>query len=472
MATLENLLAREAVLSSRQTALSSQQVALEHALLGVRVRIAEMRNMSARTYNLPSETLSTIFEAGLSETSYPTPRAMAFLDRSQQPLPIPFEMLVSAVSRRWRIVALQTPRLWTDLYINFAQPMQGLHDLYLYRSKMCLLDITLVPFARHMESDFTDSHDVGISFKQHMELLIPYVARWRKLVIRKAFVGRFSAAYSVLAHLYAPALETLVAEIHGQPPLTMEVFSGGAPRLSSVELNGVFFRPPQGAVKRVELSIYAGPTFSYAQLSQLIHPMSTLTHLTMDLNMPTHTNHPSIELPSVISLDISCHSFPALRFLDFPALEKLTFRGSSRETIGAVIQHHRLYPVVTSLTIVSQDSINWNNPSAIDFISLLPGVQDVTFQGAASTSILHALHDTKSTDKLLWPRLSTITVIPADRATVSLEKQTWAYIGKVVENRLQLGTPVSRITLSSRIIERISNKQQRRLREQVTLIEC
>jgi hypothetical protein len=341
MATLKNLLAQEAALSSRQTALSSQQAvlssqqqALEHSLAGVRVRIAEIWNMNAATYNLPSETLSAIFEAGLTETSYPSPHARAFLE----PLPIPFELLISAVSRRWQNVALQTPRLWTDLYINFAQPTHALNDLYLYRSKMCLLDITLIPFCRHQESGFSHAHDIGNSFKQHMELLIPHVVRWRKLAIQGAFTGNFFTPYAVLAHLYAPALETLVAEeIHSQPRLAMEVFSGGAPRLSSVELNGVYFCPPQGAVKHLKLS-YTGPSLSHAQFSQLIRPMTSLTHLSIESTIFMGTNHPSIELPSVISLDVSLDVHPrsvgALRFLDFPAVEKLLKQ--SPDTVASI----------------------------------------------------------------------------------------------------------------------------------------
>ena len=462
--------------------MSSQQQALEHPLAGAGACIAEMRNMNAVTYNLPSETLSDIFEAGLSETSYPTPRGRAFLERFRQPLPVPFEIVISAVSRRWRNVALQTPRLWTDIYINFAQPTQALYDLYLYRSKTCLLDITLVPFDRK-ESDFIHSRDVGICFKQHMGLLIPHVVRWRELVIRKAFAGASSAPYAVLAHLYAPALETLVAEIHSQPRLAMEVFSGGAPRLSSVELNGVYFCPPQGAVKYLNLFyIYTGP-LSHAQFSQLIRPMSSLTHVTINSTIFLDTNHPSIELQSVISLDISLdgYSIGALRFLDFPAVKKLTFRGYSHEVFKAVAQHRRLYPAVLSLTIASwghstiasRDRIDWDiAPVAKDFVSLLPSVRDVTFQGTDSTPMLHALHERDSTDKLLWSHLTAITVTPAVNATISLKKQTWTYVVKVVESRLRIGIPISHITLSSRILERISNKQQRRLREQVALIEC
>jgi hypothetical protein len=485
MATLKNLLAQEAVLSSQQTALSSQQAALssqqqalDHSIASVRARIAGMRNMNTAIYNFPNETLSAIFEAGLSETSSSTPRATAFLELSKQPLPIPFEMLVSAISRRWRNVALQTPQLWTNLYINFAQPTQGLHELYLYRSKTCLLDITMVPFTRHEEADFTHARDVGICFKQHMELLTPHVLRWRKLVIKRTFTGDFSAPYSVLAHLYAPALETLEADIHSHPRLAMEVFSGGAPRLSSLKLDGVYFRPPQGAVQYLNLS-YIGPPLSHDQFSQLIRPMSSLTHLTMDSGIFENMNHPSFEFPSVISLDfcLCYNSVGVLHSLDFPAVKKLTFRGYSHEVIGAVAQHGRLYPTVTSLTIARSgwdiNPIHQDNaPAAINFMSLLPNVRDVTFQGVDPTRILHTLFDCKSAETMLWPHLFAITVTPAVKATIALKMQTWDYIVKVVESRLQLGTPISHITLSPQIIERISKKRQQWLRGKVTLIEC
>jgi hypothetical protein len=480
MATLKNLLAQEAALSSQQVALSTQQQALEQSLAGVRVHIAELQNMKAATYNLPSETLSAIFEAGLDEASHPTSRAQAFLECSHDPLPIPFEMLVSAVSRRWRNVALQMPRLWTNLWINFAQPTRGLHDLYLYRSKTSLLDITLIPFGRH-KPDFSHADDVGACFKQHMELLIPHVGRWRKLVIQRAFTGGFTEQYSILTHLYAPALETLEADIHTQPQLDMEVFSGGAPRLSSVVLYGPYFRPPPGTIKYLSLS-YIGPPISHGQFSQLIRPMSSLTHLMMELTVFEDTNIPSIALPSVISLDIgqsdlSGHSVDVLRFLDLPAVEKLTFRGYSYDMIRVVAQNGRLYPSVTSLTMtrISQD-INHahrdNTPVTINFMSLLPNVRDVTFQGGDSTPILHALHDHQSTNTPLWPHLFAITVTPAIKARVSLKMQMWDYVVKIVESRLQLGTPISHITLSSQIIGRISSKQQQWLRGQVTLIEC
>ena len=84
---------------------------------GVRVQIAELRsvNRGAGTYNLPSEILSAIFEAGITETPKTEERdRLSWFDSSEQRT-TQFELLVSSVSRRWRNVALQTPRLWTDL---------------------------------------------------------------------------------------------------------------------------------------------------------------------------------------------------------------------------------------------------------------------------------------------------------------------------------------------------------------------
>jgi hypothetical protein len=119
---------------------------MEDLLSGVRVHIAELRsvNRGAGTYNLPSETLSAIFEAGLPETPKTRERGRAsWFDQSEERT-TPFELLVSSVSRRWRNVALQTPRLWTVLVIDALGLTHDLYDLYLHRSKMCPLDITLV----------------------------------------------------------------------------------------------------------------------------------------------------------------------------------------------------------------------------------------------------------------------------------------------------------------------------------------
>jgi hypothetical protein len=90
MTTLEHLLADEA-----QLMLQMQE--LKELLSCIHIRMAKMRNVNrnAITYGLSHETLSAIFEAGLSQTSYPPPHS--WLDSKAQ---IPFQILISSVSRR------------------------------------------------------------------------------------------------------------------------------------------------------------------------------------------------------------------------------------------------------------------------------------------------------------------------------------------------------------------------------------
>ena len=109
---------------------------------------------------------------------------------------------------------------------------------------------------------------------------------------------------------------------------------------------------------------------------------------------------------------------------------------------------------------------------ALDFVSLLPAVRDVVFQGTNPSAILDALYNRKSTDKVLWSDLSVITVVAAVGAKVMQKKQIWTCIVKVVENRVQLGYPISSIELSSQIVERGGQRQRQWLRDQVVLTEC
>jgi hypothetical protein len=462
MCVLEDLLVQEETLVS-------QIQASEYTLYRVRVHIAELRNINrgAGTYNLPSEILSAIFEAGITET----PETM---DRWLDQQTMRFELLVSSVSRRWRNVALQTPLLWTDLTINVMQLTHDLYNLYLSRSKICLLDITLDSF--HSEKQATQ--DTPDCAQRLLDQLISHVGRWRKFIVRRGFIG---SQPSALSHLCAPALETLVLDFCTHQP-EIELFSGGAPRLSSVELIGAKCRPPLGAVKYLTLfrSSYRSP-LSYDQLSRFIEPTRSLTRLSIDAKIAQDVeNHPPIELPSVLVLYILFHrgdtDCNTLRILDFSAVKSLTIDGDIDVVIGALTRNHRVYPHVQSLTLAHNSEYNdtENTPAmALDFISLLPAVRDVVFQGTNPCTILDVLHNRKSTDEVLWSDLSAITVVAAGRGQSYANKnQIWACIVKVVENRVQLGQPISRIKLSFEIVGRGGQRQKQWLREQTALTEC
>jgi len=288
-----------------------------------------------------------------------------------------------------------------------------------------------------------------------------------------------SDALAGLANLNAPALETLMIEgCHGS---FRKLFSAGAPRLSSVELIGVPFWPPLEAVKHLKLYPSSLFQLSHAQFRHLIQPMRLVVNL--DLQSPivweSPAGHPPIYLPSVISLEIDIRGprgEGVLPVLDLPSVETLTIHGDVDNVIEAFTLPPRLYPNVWSLKVLSSSDYFHGAESPVattlEFIPLFPSVQDIEFHGVDPTPIFHALYDRRSTDGLLWPQLSSITVVPVKRAKVSYKKQLWADIVKLVGNRAQLGHPISSVKLPLEIIVRGTQRQQQRLREQVTLIDC
>ena len=456
--TIEDLLADEAKVIS-------QIQVLNESLACIRIRMAEKRNINrnAITYNLPTEILSAIFEAKncLSKTSYP---------QSQPPChaETPFEILISSVSRRWRNVALETPRLWKDVQIDISKSAEDLLGLYLCRSKLALLDITFKQSShvRDLNNDY-----VAKNFKCYLEQLVPHVARWRAFIIEN--VGLPSKVLSPLSDLSVPALTRVRVYFRDCEPSIMDVFSGGAPLLSSLKLIGTYLRPPRNDVKSLELG-YCSRAFTHEEFTQMMLPMRSLLHLSIHTSVLSHLSHhigTPITLLSVISLVLSLesHTVGALRSLDLPSLQSLEVRGSTQYTILAFTQHPRSYPALSSLKI-SYSTPSYHMPPAAtiqNFITLFPNVRHVTFDGADPTPILHTLQNPEP----LWPKLSVITVIcPA--AEASFKKTLWDSIVIVVGNRLKLGHPIARIILSCHILQSLTHRQQRGLRAKVVLEEC
>ena len=478
MATLEDLSRYKTEIENSKAPLVFQLQEMNGSLARIHIRMAEIRdiNRDTPTNALPDEMLAAIFEAGVTLTSYFSHQWPVFWSKEK-----PIEILISSVCRRWRNVALQTPRLWTYLHINVSKSTGDFLDLYISRSKMCLLDITFVQLERshyqHAEFDFGN-------FKRYLGQLIPHVARWRQFVIRNLSIGSMFAAFSPLAALCAPALENMVIDCNPMERTVIKVFSAGAPLLSSLELLCTYVLPPGDAVKRMGFGCVHGQ-LSLTGFNQLIVHMRSLTHLSITPNdfAEDSTHLPRVELPAAVSLDLHLNHFSniqnpsvgALGSLDLPTLESLTVHGSTAETIGAFTRHRRLYPTLRSLKLMSRfvnDKEGIACTLILDFIHLFPNIQDLAFHGAHPNPILHTLGDSQSTNGLLWPQLSVITLVPRLIDEDQHNAQTFGCIAAVVENRFTLGHPVAQIKLSSRILKRITPEQQMRLRELVEIEEC
>ena len=485
MASLNDLLGREVEIENAKAQLLLQLDELNDSLAHIRVCMAETRdvNRDAITSNLPDEMLAAIFKAGLamSEQTYVVSWNPQCLERNT-----PFEILVSSISRRWRNVALQTPQLWADLRINVSKFTAGdMLDLYLSRSKSCLLDIAFTQLSQDERSYDPDPDFDTNNFARCLEQLVPHATHWRQFVIEGVSVDTdASHLFSPLAGLYAPALERMVIDCDCSPSRVLEVFSVGAPLLSYMELMDVYFVPPLDTVTSLKLGA-RDTRLSYTGFSRLMSHMRSLTHLSMNAEIAAISNlaaaahqNTHIELHSVLSLDLKLDfsrmkpSVGALCFLDLPALESLVIHGTTVNIVEAFTCHRHSYPSLRTLTLTSSRKLdfdeNLESTKLREFIRLFPNIQDFTIDGTDPT-FLRALCEARTTDELLWPQLSVITLKsnPALRHSLTLND-----IIHLVENRATLGHPVSRITLSSYIVRWGARKEQEQLKELVKLQRC
>jgi hypothetical protein len=93
--------------------------------------------------------------------------------------------------------------LWTDIQINLSKSAEDLLDLYLHRSKICLLDIRLTQTPQHHGLDLGE-YFYKEKFKRYLRLLVRHAARWRTFVIENVTIGPLSRALSSLSEISVP----------------------------------------------------------------------------------------------------------------------------------------------------------------------------------------------------------------------------------------------------------------------------
>ncbi|KDQ07280.1 hypothetical protein BOTBODRAFT_192494 [Botryobasidium botryosum FD-172 SS1] len=199
---------------------------------------------------LPEELLSIIFGiVGSSRGNYRFPLI------KREPLNL------TAVSRTWREVALNTPRLWTKIDAFNAR----IAPLFIKRSKQLPLQIEIVPTSFYsspddVEEDNSDDYSEDDSdgsehlnldhaywsqvhyFSQFIELLIPHRGRWSSLTLQPTSRRRGTFARKLTFPVFhletfcltSPGWFGVVDESHS----AVNLFSEVAPRLRDLHLAG------------------------------------------------------------------------------------------------------------------------------------------------------------------------------------------------------------------------------------------
>jgi hypothetical protein len=141
---------------------------------------------------LPNELLSAIFRAGSQSKVAST-------------FGLPFPLLVSKINRHWRAVALNSPNIWCNIQVWFVGTRSiKWMQLWLERSKSCLVDITfIIPPRISSIIEITDDHvdqSLQASIKCHAH-------RWRRLIIYADSIHSISGVIGTLDHSLLSCLQ-------------------------------------------------------------------------------------------------------------------------------------------------------------------------------------------------------------------------------------------------------------------------
>lgn len=158
----------------------------------LRADFNEITNVNAPIESLPNEVLAMVFQAGCILPCRKAHRP------NKRPDP-PFELLISLVSRRWRNVAISTPKLWTKICVLPRQPLD-LVMAYLTRSGVLPLDI---------RADLRFNRSSFLFVSSFVEVFIPQIGRWRSMCIRSTHYQYLRPFFRHIRLATAPLLESL-----------------------------------------------------------------------------------------------------------------------------------------------------------------------------------------------------------------------------------------------------------------------
>jgi hypothetical protein len=326
-------------------------------------------------------------------------------DATFEPMP-PFEVLISHVCHHWRMVALNTPSLWTEINVSpLDSPPFERVQILLERSKSLPIDIRIdcePPDDEEEDSSGSEDSELGqaprsMTFSDLdnlMSLLIPHISRWGSIEVAVACYKHmfvFLSAVSDPSIAGAPQLEALQLYHHedaesltafAQPDLVQhfKLFGGVAPRLKSVALWGVHVDWCQewlscgSNLLDLELAYHTDDVRpSWKQFTAILCGAPKLETLSLCSSGPLggpHDWYPEgssggygddyagvIELRSLTHLVLAFH-LPLyvsglLRRLAFPALKSLTLDLDDGDFTDLAVQ--LAGPVVTAVSVISKD---------------------------------------------------------------------------------------------------------------------
>ncbi|KAJ7881445.1 hypothetical protein B0H13DRAFT_2278590 [Mycena leptocephala] len=261
---------------------------------------------------------------------------------------------------------------------------------------------------------------------------------WRlRIVLRKEWQGEVLASFRDVA---APNLQHLDIRNEIQDDddywITVEMFSSGAPRLSSLKMSGIKLdvqAASQWTASLTHLAVlggyYSGDWINNDFLVAIATQCSLLVHLHLDMRQIPSTEARRFHLPNLEFLHIlvldSESQFYLLHIVDpfdTPALTEFIIDGTHGDQIFALFNatslDHSSFPALTSLTFINgelctcEGDIPFSSTISSPPLALFPALSSLTLGNQCFTPDL--LKDILGASAQPWPQLKTLTLYPKE----------------------------------------------------------
>lgn len=449
------------------SALASEIERLEASLKVAKQQYTQLYNSLAPIAILPSELLAAIFEAGCNQDSPP-------IDTK-----LPFELLVSHISRHWRSVAHETPHLWTEVVVDtMARHHIAIGADYICRSGALPLDLRVImtnirEFARP-------------AIKPICHLICPQIKRWYQFRVTTNWYAGLQYLFDNMPN-HAPLLQLLDICYEnssmappGEPSAPRHILTGDATSLTKLVLHGVTLQchfPPLTALTSLECHRLV-LSAEHPIVRDMFEGLTQLTHLVLNDVDFDWTAVDGIELLSLTALYLqnipdydrilAVMSAPSLHTLYLNTVDSGEIRNfpsalasDSAQPKFPLLRFLAIKPVTYEPFVATVDT--WKALSLITpTISHFALLHDQVDDFLQSFAFLTQTESPTTPLATSWPELHTLS-LPEGTHTNLLDA--------IVSERVALGCPIRKVQVSAQILSWLGGGVEA-LKARVEVVDC
>jgi hypothetical protein len=409
---------------------------------------------------------------------------------------MPTIMAISHVSRSWRRLTLDSPSLWTRIYIPLRPTFQhwppSMLDLQLARSQSLPLDVTLDSKFSAKDEELYKTwfpywmRKVPERYREALLQLAPHVSRFRSLVVnltqRHVSTLPLTEDHLILLDMSVPhticeswqALDNLVeVSLVRQDP--SDVHFGGitmvwpihTTRLRFLRVHHIHVQWAPGALAGLCDLDLRGPVFgenwlescmTHLELSTALGPAPALQRLSLaplavdvqGMDLGAEAGRLSLPHLRALRLDGTSHTTRILGFLDAPEIRSVAVEDSrATATVAEFLKfvaedREWRFARVEQLWLASIHSVPGIHEG---FVAALPTLCCAAFYGPVTAHVRRALVELhmQTGSTVAWPCLRTLALsmlFLGDSPEAAAD-----YVRGMVETRASAGSPLSELKL-------------------------